>query len=290
MRLPAMDVLGRAAQHFGERQLHVDAMPADVLRLRLSSGMTRINRMEACAYLAGSLLVDSGFSHVGPQVNAFLARRAVDAVFLTHHHEDHAGNCGAVARAHGCPVYLRNPSARHGEGVAALRPYRQLWWGEPGAYDPLDAPARVTTGARTFTPVPIPGHSATHTALLEERTGIVFTGDLFVSRGASAVMRHEDPFQSITSLRRVADLEPALMLTGHALAVEQPARVLRQKADAMENAAAQVLELHRAGHPPRDILHRVFPYGRGQDRRFAFFTGGEFSRLNFVHACIRHAP
>ena len=138
--------------------------------------------------------------------------------------------------------------------------------------------------------VPIPGHSATHTALLHEPSRTVLTGDLFVTGGATAVMSHENPFESIASLRRVAALEPLRMLTGHALVVESPAGVLRRKADAVEAAAARVLALHASGAGIREIVRRVFPNGRAHDLLMQALTGGEFSRSCFVRAVLRHAP
>ena len=138
--------------------------------------------------------------------------------------------------------------------------------------------------------MPIPGHSVSHTALLDERGGTVFVGDLFISGGATAVMSHEDPYASIASLRRVAELEPTRMLTGHGISMERPAAALREKAARIEAAAGEILRLHRAGLPEREICRRVFPGGRAKDRFLELLTQGEFSRLNLVRACVRLAP
>jgi glyoxylase-like metal-dependent hydrolase (beta-lactamase superfamily II) len=244
---------------------------------------------EVSAYLVGDLLVDTGFAHVRRQVVEHLDGSEISAVCCTHNHEDHTGNCPPLAARHGCPVYLRNHRLRWGEGVRRLKPYRAWWWGSPGWFEAEEMPEIVTGAKRTLRALAAPGHSHTHVALFEEASGTVFTGDLFVAPGASAVMVQENPYQLIRSLRRVAAVEPALMLTGHGLIVDNPAPKLRLKADRVEQAAARSVELHRSGMGDRDIVRRIFPTGNAKDRWLELLTQGEFARVNFVRAAVLHA-
>ena len=283
-------VLQALADVLGGPDLHVEEIVGGIAQIRLSSRITRANRMEASLYLLGSTLIDSGFIHARAALVPFLAERSISAITLTHHHEDHSGVAGVLAAQHGCPIYLRNVPQRMQEGLSALKPYRLLWWGEPARYEPLEMPERITTDCGVFRAVPIPGHSATHTALFDEASGVVFTGDLFITGGVTAVMSHENPYQSIASLRRVADLSPRWMLTGHARIVQDPAQALLTKADRIERAAAEVLRLRAKGLSTGEIVDKIFPKGRIGDHHVALLTGGEFSRANFVRACIRHAP
>jgi glyoxylase-like metal-dependent hydrolase (beta-lactamase superfamily II) len=282
-----LERVGRAA---GGLRLQAEELVAGIRHVRLSSRLSRVNGMEVSAYLVGDLLVDTGFGHARPVVLPFLAGRRLAAICLTHHHEDHSGAAGALAARHGCPVFVREPGQRREEGLAALKPYRRLWWGEPEPYDAVAMPAAIGEGPHRLRAVPIPGHSVSHTAFLHEASGALFTGDLFISGGATAVMAHENPFESITSLRRVAALEPTWMLSGHALVVERPASLLRRKADAIEQVAGRILELHGRGLPPAAIVWRIFPRGRALDLWMGALTGGEFSRGCLVRAVLRHAP
>jgi glyoxylase-like metal-dependent hydrolase (beta-lactamase superfamily II) len=266
-----------------------DELPGGITRLRLSSRVTRLNGMLVAVYRVGGVLIDTGFAQAKAPLARALASAELAAICLTHHHEDHSGACSLLADRHRCPIYLRNPEARSTEGLDRLKPYRRAWWGEPEPYDPAPMPERVEAGDRVLRAVPIPGHSVSHTAFLDEASGAILVGDLFVSGGATAVMSHENPFESIASLRRVADLAPSRMLTGHGLAIERPVPVLREKAERIEQAAAEVLRLHSSGLPERQIVRRVFPAGRAKDRLIELLTQGEFSRLNFVRACTRCA-
>ena len=245
---------------------------------------------EVSAYLVGDLLVDTGFRHVRRHVLNVLEGCRIRAICCTHNHEDHTGNCAPLALRHRCPVYLRNSGLCWGEGVRRLKPYRAWWWGSPGRLDVEEMPEVVQGSDRQLHALPASGHSETHVALWEEATGTVFTGDLFISPGASAVLVHENPYDLIDSLRRVAAVEPRLMLTGHGLILKHPAVRLRSKADRIETASARAVELDRAGVDGRRAVREIFPSGDGKDRMIEGLTQGEFSRLNFVRAAVLHAP
>ncbi len=257
-----------------------------VIRIKISSRLSRFNGMTVCIYLIGDVLIDSGFSQARRTILGHLRDKKITCVCLTHHHEDHSGLCGEIAGKRRCPVYLRNPEARFSEGLSSLKPYRQIWWGAPHPYQPLDIPPSIGSGADELRPVPIPGHSATHTAFFNPSRGVVFSGDLFISPGVTAVMSHENPYDSIRSLRRVAKLRPARMLSGHGLDIDHPAELLELKADRIERAVDKVVRLHAEGLPEKEIQRRVFTNGQARDRYTAILTGGEFSRQNFVSACI----
>jgi glyoxylase-like metal-dependent hydrolase (beta-lactamase superfamily II) len=267
-----------------------DSVGEDITRIRITSRWAKLLGLEVTAYLVGDLLVDTGFRHVRRPVLDALAGSSISAICFTHNHEDHTGNCGPLVARHRCPAYLRNSGLSWGEGVRRLRPYRSWFWGSPGSLDVEEMPAVVEGAERRLRAIPTPGHSATHVALWEESTGTVFTGDLFISPGASAVMTQENPYDLAASLRRVAEVEPELMLTGHGLALAKPAVKLRTKADRIEKAAARAVELHRSGMADRDAVREVFSTGHRRDRVIEALTQGEFSRVNFVRAAVLHAP
>ena len=266
----------------------VDQPLAGISRLTISSRLSRLNGMIVTVYLVDKVLIDSGFSQSGRLLPDLLRAEKIDAICLTHHHEDHSGLCGEIAREKQCPIYLRNPAARFSEGLNHLKPYRLIWWGAPRPYQPLEMPESIGSGAGELRMLPTPGHSATHTAFYNPASGVVFCGDLFISPGVTAVMTYENPYDSIRSLRRVAGLRPARMLGGHGLDIERPAEWLELKADRIEHAAAKVVRLHESGLPQTEIRRRVFSGGRARDKYTDILSSGEFSRINFVRACIEY--
>ena len=271
-------------------RVRLDDVGNDVTRIRMVSLGTWSLGFEVSSYLVGEILVDTGFSYVREPLLAALADHEIGLVCCSHSHEDHTGNCAAIAAAHECPVYLRHADALWGEGVRSLAPYRRIWWGRVEAFDVQEMPEVVESGGRKFEVVPAAGHARTQVALFERATGDVFTGDLVISPGAAAVLTWGNPWQEAESLRRVAALGPRRMLTGHGLIAEDPVPLLELKAERIEEAARKSVELMSRGLAPRDIVNRVFPRGAFKDRFFEWLTSREFSRLNFVLAAVGHAP
>ena len=261
-----------------------------VRHLRMRTLGSRALGIDVSAYLVGDVLIDTGFAYVREPVMRSLSGERISAICCTHSHEDHTGNAAALSVEHDCPVYLRNAEQLWEEGVRTLAPYRLIWWGDVEPFSPLEMPEMIDSGGRTFRAVPAPGHSNTQVALFEEETGDVYTGDLFVSPGATAVLIWGDPWEEVRSLRRIAALRPRRMLTGHGLIIEDPVPVLELKADRIERAARRSVELSAGGLAPRGIVRKVFPRGWAKDRFFEFLTSRQFSRVNFVKSAVRLAP
>jgi glyoxylase-like metal-dependent hydrolase (beta-lactamase superfamily II) len=285
MPVSLLDPLLGHGQHVS---LHRQELPDNIIAFRLRSRWTRLLGFEVSFFLLDDLLVDTGFAHAHDLVLRALEPHRPAAICLTHHHEDHTAAAAALARRHGCPIYLRHPEQRASEGVARLRFYRRLFWGVPEPFDPDDVPEEVRGRERRLRPASAPGHSRTHVVFVDPDARTVFTGDLIVAPGASAVMRQENPFALARSLRRVAALEPRRMLSGHGLFVDDPAPRLRAKAAAVEAAARRALELTDAGVADRRAARLVFPRGHVKALAMEALTGGEFSRVNFVRAARRH--
>jgi ribonuclease/clavin/mitogillin len=257
-----------------------------VKQFRVSSRWSRSIGFWVSFYLVGDILIDTGFPRASKLIDKALAKEKISAILCTHHHEDHAGNCSILVEKHKCPVYLSIPLEQWGEGVKPMDFFRKLWWGMPENYQVEEMPEKLVTGGRTLIPIPIPGHSVTHTAFFEEETGLVFAGDLYVSSGASATMPHENPYQIVDSLRRVAALKPKTLLGGHGMILENPASKLNEKADRMESVAAKVVALNKSGLSEEEIVKRLFKRGRRKDYIMKLASQGGFSRLNFVKASL----
>jgi glyoxylase-like metal-dependent hydrolase (beta-lactamase superfamily II) len=122
-------------------------------------------------------------------------------VVLTHKHPDHAGSIGDVAdRA----------------GAATLHA------GAPDL-DEIDTPRRLreardgddVLGLRV---VATPGHTAGHVAVFDPGTGVLVAGDALNNDGrlsGSNPQFTEDERAAADSVRKLADLEPEVLLVGH---------------------------------------------------------------------------
>ena len=271
-------------------RLRIDDLGSGITAFRLHSRWTRLLGFESTFYLLGDLLIDTGFPHAESLVLEALESRTIRAILCTHQHEDHTGNAGAIARRHHCPVYLRHPELRWTEGVAKLAFYRRLYWGRLEEYEPVNMPESFDWEGGKLEIIPTPGHSISHVSMLDHASGTVFTGDLYVAAGASAVMVQENLCELAESLTRVASAEPRRLLSGHGLDLEDPGSLLRSKAEAISRIADEARSLMGRGLSLQAAAWRAFPRGHIKDLVFRLGTEGEFSRRNFVASALRCAP
>src|SRR6185295_7964859 len=144
-------------------------------------------------------IVDTGPNTAVPLILAALtelgvAPEAVDILFLTHVHLDHAGGAGALMRALPNATAIVHPrGAPHmidpGKLIAGTRAvygdelYSKLY-GEilPIATERLKIAqdgARFDLAGRSFECVHTPGHALHHMAIVDHGTNSIFTGDTF---------------------------------------------------------------------------------------------------------------
>lgn len=143
--------------------------------------------------------VDTGSNDSLPNALAALERlgltaEAVDYVFLTHIHLDHAGGAGTMMRAFPNARLVVHPrGARHMAepsrlvaGVTAVygQDYVERVYGEilPIAAERIVEAAEgcvVNLAGRELLCLDTPGHARHHICIVDRRTGGIFTGDMF---------------------------------------------------------------------------------------------------------------
>lgn len=212
-------------------------------------------------------VVDTGANAAAPLVmNALeglgLDANAVDFVFLTHVHLDHAGGAGAllshlprarvIVHPRGAP-HLMDPAKLQAATIAVYgqsafeRLYGELIpIPEARVHETHDG-ERVRLGSTELIILHTPGHALHHQVLFEPTCGAVFTGDTFglsyreldTEKGAFVVPTTTpsqfDPEQLVTSIERIAALNPqAVYLThyGRVTGVARVAAELREQIDA----------------------------------------------------------
>lgn len=269
---------GRVRMPVAERVERV----GDVERLWVSVAIAGRPWYWAIVHHVDGVLVDSGPSIARAAVMRFLRTRHTTHVLTTHLHEDHVGNHEALSAD--LRVVAPEATVRLLEdGPPRIPLYRRLTWGThgpaPGARVVGD---RVATPKRSFRVVPTPGHSMDHVAYLDETGSTVFTGDAYLGKPRTARLV-EDVHTGLDSLRRLADLDVALLLPGHGPPVPRPRARLLDTVDHVEALARRCWKLHDAGTPPARIAREVM----GRDPPLRWFSGGEFSTENLVENLLR---
>jgi glyoxylase-like metal-dependent hydrolase (beta-lactamase superfamily II) len=246
-----------------------------VTRVHMWSRRSRLVGYSVSAYLVGGVLIDTGFPAASGGLARLLDERRPRGVVLTHHHEDHAGNVGLVARR-GIPI------AAAADTIATLRAgeraglYRRFVWSE---MLPLSEPVEPLE-PEGLELIHTPGHSADHRVVWHAERRILFAGDLFLGVKVRVARPGEDPRALARSLRAAAALRPRLMFDAHRGAVPNPAESLLAKADWLDETIARIDRLLDAGRPLASITREVL----GPEDFVAYFSLGDLSRANFVRA------
>jgi glyoxylase-like metal-dependent hydrolase (beta-lactamase superfamily II) len=199
---------------------------------------------------------------------------------VTHWHEDHAGNVPALA-AMGVPMAMRSGCETTLREHPSIRYYRRVVWGRTPRLE-----GRITP----FDPAPLqliatPGHSPDHQVVWDAERRIVASGDLFLGVKVRVAHAHESPRALLASLRRIAALEPRLLLDAHRGVIHDAAAQLRAKIAWTEETLGEIEALAARGVRERAIVRQLF----GAESFVGWVSGGEYSRRAFVRAVLMDA-
>lgn len=192
-------------------------------------------------FLVGDVLVDAATRLAGRRILRQLDGRAVTTHVLTHAHPDHQGASHEVCERLGIPLWCGDADAEAVERPELIRQRqpdvalnRLIWrtWGGPG--HPVARRLREGDEVAGFQVLDTPGHSAGHIALWRESDRVLIAGDLLNSMNlitAVPGLREPprvftpDPARNRESMRRLAALEPALMVVGHGPPLRDPTKL-----------------------------------------------------------------
>jgi len=184
-------------------------------------------------YLVAGILVDAGTPAARQRILRQLRGRNVSAHVVTHAHPDHFGSSHAVCEALGLPLWT---GERDAEAVETARPVSArgrvpallAWMMPPG--HPVARTLREGDEMQGFIVLDVPGHSPGHIALWRESDRTLVCGDVFFNfprLGPPPVFLTADPGRNRESMRRLAELRPALVLFGHGPPLRDPDRLAR---------------------------------------------------------------
>jgi glyoxylase-like metal-dependent hydrolase (beta-lactamase superfamily II) len=184
-------------------------------------------------YLAEDVLIDAGRRWDKRRIFAELEGREISEVALTHVHPDHQGCAKAVCEARGVPLACHEADVDAMEGrrpvAASSKPTAQLfgklWTGPPHKVDRVLHEGDKVAGFRV---VHAPGHAPGEVIFFRDSDRVAICGD--VIRNITYVsMRTRlaeppadltpDPAENRRSIRKLAALNPSLILPGHGPAV-----------------------------------------------------------------------
>jgi hydroxyacylglutathione hydrolase len=193
------------------------------------------------AYVLGDVLIDAGGRRSGRKILRQLGDHTISAHALTHAHPDHQGASAELCEKLGVPYWVGERDADAAENPRLIRErqpnhpiaqfYDRIFTG-PGRK--VDRTLREGDEVAGFKVIDAPGHSAGHVAFWREADGVLVIGDVLngmdIWTGIPGL--HEpktyltpDPAENRRSLRKLAALEPKVVLFGHGPPLRDPAKL-----------------------------------------------------------------
>jgi len=193
------------------------------------------------AYLLGDVLVDAGMTFNAKGILKALEGRTIAAHALTHAHPDHMGASQAVCNALGIPCWVGEADAEAAESGNLSRQNAKPdhWFVRMQNRTPLPGvpvARRLREGDEVggFTVIETPGHTMGHLSFWRELDRVLIVGDvLFNMHILTTIPGLHEPIRLFTmdrarnhaSIRRIAELEPAIAAFGHGPPLRDPARI-----------------------------------------------------------------
>ena len=252
----------------------------DVLQLPLSTWRSRAVGYAVSAYLVRGVLVDTGFHGVRDLVARLVDERRPRGAFVTHWHEDHAGNVDLLARR-GVPLAMSAATEAIVRATPRIPFYRRFTWEQMRA---------LASDVRPFAPddlalVATPGHSPDHHIVWDPATRTIFSGDLYLGVKVRVTHRAEDPYTIVESLRAARALAPVRLFCAHRGLVTDPMAQLGAKIDWMEATIGEIERRLAEGRDDASVAREVL----GPEDVTGWVSRGEYSRRNLVAAVRRRA-
>lgn len=184
-------------------------------------------------YLAEDVLIDAGRRWDKRRIFAELEGREISMLALTHVHPDHQGCAKAICEARGVPLACHEGDVDAMEGrrpvAATSNPgakfFARMWEGPPHKVDRVLQEGDEVAGFRV---VHAPGHAPGEVIFFRDSDRVAICGD--VIRNITYVSLRTrlseppdeltpDPAENRRSIRKLAELNPSLILPGHGPAV-----------------------------------------------------------------------
>ncbi len=184
-------------------------------------------------YLAEDVLIDAGRRWDARRIRRELTGRDISLVALTHVHPDHQGCAKLVCEEKGVPLACHADDVDAMEGRRPVRAsnaldakfFARLWEGPPHPVDRVLAEGDEVAGFRV---IHAPGHAPGEVIFFRDSDRVAICGDLVRNITYLALRTRlaeppddltPDPAENRRSIRKLAALEPTLVLPGHGPAI-----------------------------------------------------------------------
>jgi glyoxylase-like metal-dependent hydrolase (beta-lactamase superfamily II) len=232
------------------------------------------------------LMIDSGSALFAGRTLGEARAAGVRTLILTHSHEDHTGGATSLMSDLGASCFAHPDAIPVLADPRSLRMllYRRFMFGVPRKCVARPAADSIEDGGMRFRVIRTPGHSPDHLVVFEEERGWLFAGDAYIPVPNRVFFDTGCVYSVwVETLRALAGLGADRMFTGMGPVNRRPSRALIEKANRLSEISEKVMRLRGEGLKETEIAKRLFP----GDLKVRLVTGGNYSAVNIVRACLR---
>src|SRR5690625_1448381 len=203
----------------------------EMRNVRFINGLVTLGKMKlnALCFEVDGILIDTGSQSLFNEFKHFFDQADVDKVVITHHHEDHTGGAAYLQKEYELPIYINSMRVDYCTKKANYPFYRKLFWGKRRPFQAKPIGQTFNSRNATWDVIETPGHTKDHLSFLNQETGQLFPGDLYVHPKMKVVLREEDIPSIIHSLEHVLTYEFGELYCCHAGYVKDGRQALMNK-------------------------------------------------------------
>jgi glyoxylase-like metal-dependent hydrolase (beta-lactamase superfamily II) len=240
-------------------------------------------------YYYEGLLLDTGCPHAAEESVNFIKdmKFNVEAVLITHYHEDHCGGARLFKERFGVDVFAPRESLQILADPPEIPAYRQAVWGQPKPVNANPIEKKMKFNQAMVTTFETPGHSFDHVSFLTEN--VFFIGDLVTNLAPVIVKREEDYIDLIESLKMVANLDFEIAYGGHGF---WDSSTIKKVLNNILELKETVCGLYSKGLGTEQIVERMFSNVPQKVLLMEEMSEYEWSRKNLVQSILgmMHKP
>lgn len=233
-------------------------------------------------FLTDGTLIDTGPKLLEASLIPFYQSSAFESVVLTHSHEDHVGTAAWIEANLQVPIYIHEKGVTRCSRPADYPEYRKLTWGVRDPFDAHSLGKSFHSRTLDWKVLETPGHAQDHIALIHEKTGRLFAGDLYLGVKTKVILREESIPTIMNSIRFVLAHDFQAMYCAHAGYVPNGKAMLQKKLEHLENLTGEILHLHSKGMKADEINRALFPL----QLPLVEASEGEFDSIHIVHSIL----
>ncbi|KQL56589.1 MULTISPECIES: MBL fold metallo-hydrolase [Bacillaceae] len=242
-------------------------------------------QLNTISFATDGIIIDAAAASVKSLFTPFWEKHKVDGLYCTHIHEDHTGCASWFEKEKGVPIFLSDRSGSEARRKGSYPLYRRFYWGTRLSFNPISMPESFESRTSKWRSIPTPGHSYDHMSLLNESTGQLFSGDLYVQTKTKVVMKSESIPTIIDSLKKVLQFDFDDVFCSHAGYLPRGRTQLLNKLQYLQEIQERVLTLHKQGLTAKDIQRRLF----SRTYPITFFSYGQWDSKHIITSILTEA-